>query len=118
VRDLAQQIAAAAQEPEIAFDQLHRWLKPGAVVWLTDAQGREIEGKVRDIQPSSLVIEADGTKTFQASDVRQLAERGKRSTKTCLLWGLAGGTGAESSRRSPREDRCRRRGASGAFPRA
>ena len=77
--------AAAAQEPEIAFEELHRWLKPGAVVWLTDAQGREIEGKVRDIRPSSLVIEADGTKTFQASDVRQLAERGKRSTKTCLL---------------------------------
>ena len=85
---------AAAQEPGIAFDQLHRWLKPGAVVWLTDAQGREIKGTVRDIQPSSLVIESDGTKTFQAGDVRQLVERGTRSTKTSALWGLAVGTGA------------------------
>jgi len=85
---------AGAQEPGIAFDRLHRWLKPGDVVWLTDAQGREIKGKLRDIQPSSLVIEADGTRTFQASDVRQLVERGGRSTKACALWGLAGGTGA------------------------
>ena len=85
---------AGAQEPGIAFDQLHRWLNTGDVVWLTDAQGREIKGKVSDIQASSLVLEADGTKTFQASDVRQLVERGSRSTKACALWGLAGGTGA------------------------
>lgn len=85
---------AAAQEPGIAFDQLHRWLKPGDTVWLTDAQGREIKGAIRDIQSSSLVIEADGLKTFEAADVRQLVERGTRSMKTCLLWGLVGGTGA------------------------
>jgi hypothetical protein len=85
---------AAAQEPGLAFDQLHRWLKPGDTVWLTDAQGREIKGAIRDIRPSSLVIEADGVKTFQAADVRQLVERGTRSTKACLLWGLAAGTGA------------------------
>jgi hypothetical protein len=85
---------AAAQEPGIAFDQLHRWLKPGDTVWLTDAQGREIKGAIRDIRPSSLVIEADGLKTFRAADVRQLVERGTRSMKKCLLWGLAGGTGA------------------------
>jgi hypothetical protein len=85
---------AAAQEPGIAFDELHRWLKPGAVVWLTDAHGREIKATVRAIEPSFLEIEADGAKTFQAADVRQLVERGTRSRKKCLLWGLAGGTGA------------------------
>jgi hypothetical protein len=85
---------AGAQEPGIAFDQLHRWLKPGDTVWLTDAQGREIKGTIRNIQPSLLVLEADGTRTFQASDVRQLVERGGRSTKACALWGLAVGTGA------------------------
>ena len=85
---------AGAQEPGIAFDQLHRWLKPGDTVWLTDAQGREIKGTIRNIQPSLLVLEADGTRTFQASDVRELVERGGRSTKACALWGLAVGTGA------------------------
>ena len=85
---------AAAQERGLAFDQLHRWLKPGDTVWLTDAQGREIKGAIRDIRPSSLEIEADGLKTFQAADVRQLVERGTRSTTKCLLWGLAGGTAA------------------------
>ena len=43
---------------------------------------------------TSLEIEADGLKTFQAADVRQLVERGTRSTTKCLLWGLAGGTAA------------------------
>ena len=85
---------AAAQDAGIAFDQLRRWLKPGDTVWLTDTGGREIKGAIQNIEPSSLVLEADGMKTFHAADVRQLVERGTRSMKKCLLWGLAGGTGA------------------------
>jgi hypothetical protein len=78
----------------IAFDQLHRWLRPGDTVWLTDAQGREIEGKVRDIQPSSLTLDAGGAKTFAAGDVRILKERGHRSVRKWLLWGMVAGTAA------------------------
>jgi hypothetical protein len=91
---LAAPVLAGAQEPVTSFDQLNSRLKVGDTAWVTDAQGREIKGKIRDIQPSSLVIEADGMKTFQASDVRQLVERGTCSRTSCLLWGLAGGTGA------------------------
>jgi hypothetical protein len=85
---------AAAQEPVETFDQLNTRLKVGDTVWVTDAQGREVKGQIRDIQPSSLMLDADGTKTFQASDVRQLVERGVRSTKACVFWGLVGGSGA------------------------
>lgn len=85
---------ARAQQPTIAFDQLHRWLKPGDTVWLTDAQGRETKGHVRDIQPSSLTLDARGTKTFKADDVRVLKERGHRSMRKWILWGTVAGTAA------------------------
>ena len=89
---------AAAQDAGIAFDQLRRWLKPGDTVWLTDTGGREIKGAIQNIEPSSLVLEADGMKTFHAADVRQLVERGTRSTKKCA----AVGPGWRDGRRSHR----------------
>ena len=37
----------SAQEPVRDFSQLNTRLKPGDTVWVTDAQGREIKGKIR-----------------------------------------------------------------------
>ena len=51
---------AAAQEPVTSFDQLNTRLKPGDTVWVTDAQGREITGKIRDLTPASLLLDAGG----------------------------------------------------------
>ena len=52
---------AAAQEPVTSFDQLNTRLKVGDTVWITDAQGREVTGKIRALSPASLLLDAGGT---------------------------------------------------------
>ena len=66
---------AAAQEPVRSFDQLDTRLKPGDTVWVTDAQGREIKGKITSLAAEVLALKADGSRTFSAADVRLVEER-------------------------------------------
>jgi hypothetical protein len=66
---------AAAQEPVRSFDQLDTRLKPGDTVWVTDAQGREIKGKITSLAAEALALKADGSRTFSAADVRLVEER-------------------------------------------
>jgi len=66
---------AAAQEPVRSFDQLDTRLKPGDTVWLTDAQGREIKGKITSLAAEALTLNANGSRTFSAADVRLVQER-------------------------------------------
>jgi len=66
---------AAAQEPVRTFDQLDTRLKPGDTVWVTDAQGREIKGKITSLAAEALALKADGSRTFSAADVRLVEER-------------------------------------------
>jgi len=50
-------------------------LKPGDTVWVTDAQGREIKGKITSLAAEALALKADGSRTFSAADVRLVEER-------------------------------------------
>jgi hypothetical protein len=85
---------AAAQEPVKSFDQLNTRLKPGDKVWVTDAQGREVKGKIRSLSPDTLVMDADGTRTFPGADVRLVVERRRDSLANGALIGFGvGGVG-------------------------
>ena len=85
--------SALAQEPVRSFDQLNTRLKPGDTVYVTDAQGREIKGKIRDLSPSALTIEGDSAGTLQSDAVRQVAMRKGKPTAKGAWWGLAVGGG-------------------------
>jgi hypothetical protein len=79
---------AAAQEPVKGFDQLNTRLKPGDTVYVTDLQGREIVGKIRDLSPSSLRLDTGGAPLdFQAARLRTIRMRVSDPLSNGLLWG-------------------------------
>lgn len=83
---------AAAQEPTGAFDQLDTRLKPGDTIWVTDAQGREIKGTLRDLSPAFLRLDAEGaTQEFQAARVGTVQIQPKDSLKNGALLGAVVG---------------------------
>ena len=80
---------AAAQKPVTSFDQLNTRLKPGDTVWLTDAEGRETKGKIRDLSPASLRLSAGGTtQDVEAARVGAIRVQPKDSLKNGVLWGV------------------------------
>jgi hypothetical protein len=81
---------ASAQEPVRDFSQLNTRLKPGDTVWVTDAQGREIKGKITELCDASMTLDRDGTTTLQSDDVR-LVQKGSKSVGKAALWGLVVG---------------------------
>ena len=84
-------VAATAQEPVKSFDQLNTRLKVGDTIWVTDAQGREVKGKIQGLGAASLTLEARTPLSFAASDVRVIQERRPDSVKNGGLWGLGVG---------------------------
>ena len=84
---------AAAQAPVRSFDQLNTRLKAGDTVYVTDAQGREIVGKIRQLAPTSLVVDAGAPRVLGPQDVRLIEERPADSRKNGILWGLMIGAG-------------------------
>jgi len=85
---------AAAQEPVREFSQLDTRLKPGNKVWVTDSQGREVKGRIAAIGADALTLDAGGSKTFSAGDVRLVMERRHDSLANGALIGLGvGGLG-------------------------
>ena len=85
---------SAAQEPVKSFDQLDTRLKPGDTVWVTDAQGREIKGKIRELTPSSLMLDKGNGQTLQAADVARITQRQGHKIGKGALWGLVAGGAA------------------------
>jgi len=85
---------APAQEPVRSFDLLDTRLKAGDTVWVTDAQGREIKGRVLEMTPASLVLDAGRRRALDARDVIAVRERGGRSLGRAALWGAVAGAGA------------------------
>lgn len=83
--------AGLAQEPVKSFDQLNTRLKVGDTVWVTDAQGREIQGKIQALAPDALTLKADAPRAFTAADVRMIRERQPDSLKNGALIGLGAG---------------------------
>ena len=84
---------AAAQEPVKSFDQLNTRLKVGDKVWVTDAQGRELQGKIHSLSSDALTLGTDGARTFAARDVSAIRERPPDSLKNGALIGFGVGGG-------------------------
>jgi hypothetical protein len=82
-----------------SFDQLNTRLRVGDTIWVTDAQGREIKGKVRDLSATSLLLDAGGTpQDLQAARVATIRLQPKDSLQNGVLWGaLAGFVGGALS---------------------
>jgi len=76
---------AAAQEPVRSFDRLNTRLKVGDAICVTDAQGREITGKVRSFAPDALTLSGDPG-SIPADRVRLITQRrGSRMGTGALL---------------------------------
>jgi hypothetical protein len=88
---VAVSVRAAAQETVKSFDQLNTRLKIGDTIWVTDAQGRETEGKIGTLSPDALTLEAEGSRAFAARDVRSIRDRQRDSLKNGTLIGLGVG---------------------------
>jgi len=85
---------AGAQEPVKSFDQLNTRLKPGDTVYITDTQGREIKGKIREFGPSALTLDSGTAAIVQADAVRLIVERKPRPIGRGALWGFGIGAAA------------------------
>jgi hypothetical protein len=88
---LAAPAPCAAQEPVRDFSQLNTRLKPGDTVWVTDAQGREVKGKVQSLAPEALTLTGDGSRNFGTGDVRVIRMREDNSLRSGALIGLGVG---------------------------
>ena len=51
---------AAAQEPVRDFAQLNTRLRPGDTIWVTDAQGREVKGRIAALGADAITLEGGG----------------------------------------------------------
>jgi len=78
---------AWAQGPVTSFDQLNTRLKVGDTVWVTDAQGREVRGKILELHDASITLDGDPETTLQGDSVR-LVQRSSKSIRRAALWGL------------------------------
>jgi hypothetical protein len=86
---------AASQEPAESFDQLKTRVKVGDTIWVTDAQGREIKGKIRELTPASLTLDRGAAgRNFAAADVGRVRLRVDDSLLTGTLIGLGTGLAA------------------------
>lgn len=75
-----------AQEPVKSFDQLNTRLKVGDTVWVTDAQEREIHGKIERITADALTM--NGSRILAAGGVSLVRYREHDSLKNGTLIGL------------------------------
>jgi len=84
---------AVAQESVTSFDQLGMRLKPGDRIWVTDAKGREVEGRIQRVWADALTIETETSTTFPARDVSLIREVRPDSLRNGTLIGLGVGGG-------------------------
>ena len=96
---LALPALSAAQEPVKSFDQLNTRLKAGDTIWVTDAEGREIRGKVQGLSPASLQVKSGGaTQDFPPARVATIRVQPKDPLRNGVLWGaLIGFAGGAAS---------------------
>lgn len=85
---------AGAQDTAATFEQLQSVVTPGDTVTVTDAQGRDVRGRITLLSPASLAIDVDGTaREWRAGDVRLVRHRQRDSLVDGALIGLAAGAG-------------------------
>jgi hypothetical protein len=85
--------AASAQEVASSFDALASRIRVGQRIWVTDATGREVDGRLERLSIDGLVLRVDGLETFAAPDVRRVRARAPDSLKNGTLIGLGIGAG-------------------------
>ena len=87
-------VLARAQDAANTFEQLHARVKPGDMVIVTDAEGRDVRGRITVLSPSSLAIDVDGrTSEWIQGDVRLIRHRKPDSLVNGTLIGLGVGAG-------------------------
>jgi hypothetical protein len=85
--------AVSAQEVAPSFDALAGRIHVGDRIWVTDATGREVRGRLERLSSDELVLKDNGSDTFAAADVRRVRARDRDSLKNGTLIGLGvGGT--------------------------
>jgi hypothetical protein len=85
--------AAGAQTSVQSFDQLQQVLKAGQTVVVTDTNGRETKGKVRDVSASSLVILSSATRTFAEPAVLIIRRTDSLANGTLIGLGIGAAVG-------------------------
>jgi hypothetical protein len=83
--------AVSAQEAAASFDALAGRIHVGERIWVTDATGREVRGRLERLSSDGLVLKANGLETFAAADVRRVRARDRDSLKNGTLIGLGVG---------------------------
>ena len=83
--------AASAQEAVASFDALAGRIHVGERIWVTDATGREVRGRLERLSRDGLVLKTDGLETFAVADVRRVRARDRDSLKNGTLIGLGVG---------------------------
>ena len=83
---------SVAQEPVREFAQLNTRLVPGDTVWVTDAQGREVKGRILSLGPDALALEGGG-RTYGPANVATIQVRRADSLRNGALIGFAVGGG-------------------------
>jgi hypothetical protein len=78
--------SAAAQEPVSSFDRLNTRVSVGDKVTVTDAEGRQVTGRIGTLKDASISIVGIDTTTLPADRVR-LVERRSKSVGRAALWG-------------------------------
>jgi hypothetical protein len=85
-------VLALAQGPVLSFDQLDTRLRLGATVYVSDAQGREITGKIQSLAPDALTLDRD--RMFAAPYVSAIHVRQRsHAVRNGALIGVAAGVG-------------------------
>jgi hypothetical protein len=90
---LATDATASAQEPASSFDALAGRIQVGQRLWVTDATGRDVRGRLERLSSAELVLRTSGLETFAVSDVRLVRARDRDSLKNGTLIGLGVGAG-------------------------
>ncbi|MFN8059502.1 MAG: hypothetical protein U0Q12_10070 [Vicinamibacterales bacterium] len=81
-------VPVSAQAPATSFESLVARLRVGQRIWVTDAAGREVRGRIERLSASGLVLRARGLETFAAADVRRVRARARDSLRSGTLIGL------------------------------
>jgi hypothetical protein len=97
--------ACAPKAPVRSFDQLSERLKPGQTVYVIDADGREIRGRISELSDSALTLSGAGAGTRLPAERVRAVDRHGDPVWNGLFIGLGVGA-AMALLADPREVRC------------
>jgi hypothetical protein len=80
----------ASAQPAQTLDDMARKVRPGQTVVVTDTSGARIHGRLLDVSPSEMVVDADGTRRVEASAIAKV-QRTDSVWNGLLIGAAAGG---------------------------